>query len=145
MTLPPRSAGSVLGPASVACKSCPYRRDVPSGLWHESEYQKLESYDADTMGQPLAIFLCHQQNGRVCSGWAGCHDMDQSLALWFAAIEGRVTAEVFAEIVDYRSPVPLFTSGAEAAGHGRAGIDRPDQRAQRAIRVLQRRQERRDG
>ena len=27
------------------CASCPYRCDVPSGVWHPDEYAKLEVYD----------------------------------------------------------------------------------------------------
>lgn len=28
-------------PSPRLCESCPYRRDVPSGIWDRSEYAKL--------------------------------------------------------------------------------------------------------
>ena len=109
------------GPAARPCGSCPYRRDVPSGVWHASEYRKLPAYDNDTMGQPPHLFLCHQQDGRVCAGWAGCHDGAHLLALRVAAMSG---------------------SGAEAAAHGLADVDQPDERACRTIDTLTRKRAR---
>lgn len=40
------------------CSSCPYRRDVPSGVWHREEYEKLLQYDDST--EILPAFMCHQ-------------------------------------------------------------------------------------
>nr|WP_280343300.1 DUF6283 family protein [Nocardia neocaledoniensis] len=31
-------------PAPRPCVSCPYRRDVPSGVWDFGEYEKLRGY-----------------------------------------------------------------------------------------------------
>ncbi|WP_336794377.1 DUF6283 family protein [Gordonia malaquae] len=53
----------VTSPAPRPCESCPYRRDVPSGVWAESEYEKLRAYDAPTGEQPVRLFLCHQYDG----------------------------------------------------------------------------------
>ena len=105
------------------CPSCPYRRDVPSGIWEASEYDKLPGYDGDIMAQALAqatgIFLCHQRTGDLCAGWAGCHDMNDNLAV-------RLSPEdIDPAVFEYVSPVPLFTSGAEAAEHGKRDISRP--------------------
>jgi hypothetical protein len=36
-------------------------------------------------------------------------------------------------VLGYQSPVPLFTSGAEAAEHGKRDINAPGQAAQRKI------------
>ena len=130
------------GPAARACGSCPYRRDVPSGVWHASEYRKLPAYDNDTMGQPPHLFLCHQQDGRVCAGWAGCHDGAHLLALRVAAMSGTLTDDELTATVDYVSPVPLFRSGAEAAAHGLADVDQPDERACRTIDTLTRKRAR---
>ena len=51
------------------CPSCPYRRDVPSGIWHESEYAKLPQFDGPTQDQlaagAFALFHCHSQPGGV--------------------------------------------------------------------------------
>jgi hypothetical protein len=125
-------------PAKNPCGSCPYRRDVPSGLWHEDEYAKLPRYDNDTAAQPPQVFLCHQQDGRMCAGWVGCHDMSHSLGLRFAAMTGDVTPETVDAVLDYECPVPLFESGAAAAAHGRADVANPGEAARRQIDRLER-------
>jgi hypothetical protein len=111
-------------PAPRPCESCPYRLDVPSGVWAAEEYAKLPDYDLPTPYQPPAVFLCHQHDGRACAGWAGCHDGDHLLALRFAGVSGLSTETVDA-IRDYRSPVPLHASGTEAAAHGMADLLNP--------------------
>lgn len=121
----------ILPPAPNPCGSCPYRRDVPSGVWSLEEYAKLPSYDGETGDQPFGIFLCHQQDGRACAGWVGCHDMDESLAFRLAAATGRIeNPDAF---LDYATPTPLFASGAEAAQHGVEAINDPDVDARRVI------------
>lgn len=115
-------------PGKAPCGSCPYRRDVPAGIWHPSEYAKLYRYDGETWGQSTALFFCHQQDGRLCAGWVGCHDTRELLALRL----NRVAPETF----DYESPVPLFASGAEAAEHGLSGVKSPAPRARRFIEKL---------
>lgn len=113
------------------CASCPYRRDVPSGIWDESEYAKLAAYDGEIIDQMRAgatgVFMCHQVDGRLCAGWAGCHDLTQTLAARLHA------AELDPSVFDYASPVPLFGSGAEAAAHGLRDIERPGADARAAI------------
>lgn len=136
--------GEIGPPAPRPCASCPYRRDVPSGVWAPEEYQKLPAYDRDTMGQPPQVFLCHQagrgdDRARVCAGWAGCHDTGNLLALRFAAITGSMAPESVGATLDYESPVPLFSSGAEAARHGLAEVDRPGEHAARAMAKIARR------
>lgn len=119
-------------PAVRPCESCPYRRDVPPGIWHASEYDKLRRYDGETPTQPLEVFVCHQfgrgAGARICAGWAGCHDGDELFSLRWAISGGDISAETFRAIIDYVSPVPLFGSGAEAAEHGMSGQTerRPD-------------------
>ena len=130
-------------PAPRPCSSCPYRRDVPSGVWHASEYEKLRAYDRPTMEQPPQVFLCHQHNrgadnARVCAGWAGVHDGAHLLALRIAAMDGRMTVGDVHVTVDYMSPVPLFSSGAEAAAHGLADVHAPGRRAVRAMAKITR-------
>lgn len=123
------------------CASCPYRRDVPSGIWDASEYDKLPAYDGGTAEQILAraagLFHCHSQPENLCAGWVGCHDMYESFAIRFNA--GRVDPAVY----DYVSPVPLFASGTEAAEHGKRDLLHPGERAQRKIGQLRQQQERR--
>jgi hypothetical protein len=121
------------------CPSCPYRRDVPSGIWAPEEYAKLPAYDRPTGEQPPQAFYCHQRTGELCAGWAGCHDMANALAMRFACLQGEVDPAVF----DYVSPVPLFGSGAEAAEHGMQDIAAPGPDARCKMRQLHRLQARR--
>lgn len=132
------------GPAVRPCGSCPYRRDVPSGLWAENEYAKLPAYDAPTASQPPAAFFCHQQNGRLCAGWVGCHDMLESLGLRIGASMGQLSIEDVDAAIDYVCPVPLWESGAAAAEHGRREIETPSAKAEREIQKLVRKRDRRN-
>ena len=125
-------------PAPRPCDSCPYRRDVPSGVWVADEYRKLLAYDRETPYQPTGVFLCHLQNGHVCAGWAGCHRGDDLLALRLAVASGGMTVEDAVATIDYRSPVPLFSSGAEACAHGLADVDAPGADAHRAMAKVRR-------
>jgi uncharacterized protein DUF6283 len=136
----------ILRPAPNPCGSCPYRRDVPAGLWALEEYQKLIAYDGETfeqIGSP-GIFLCHQQDGRICAGWAATHNMEETLAIRIAAAEDRLTGEELEATLDYTTDVPLFESGREAAIHGMRGILNPDARARREIDKLERKRDRRE-
>jgi hypothetical protein len=126
-------------PAKNPCGTCPYRRDVPSGVWAAEEYAKLPPYDNDTSAQPLGVFHCHQQDGRICAGWAGTHDMNQSLALRLAASTRNLAPEVVEAVLDYTTEVPLFDTGAEAAEHGLAEVDEPGEKARKKIDHLTRR------
>jgi len=112
---------------------------VPSGVWHPEEYAKLPQYDGETGDQPPHLFVCHQQDGRLCAGWCGTHDMSQNLALRFAEHFGHLTAEEVEEVLDYSTAVPLWSSGAEAAQHGLAEVDTPSPAAQKKIDRLSRR------
>ncbi len=122
------------GVAKAPCKSCPYRCDVPSGIWHESEYAKLPGYDGEILEQLKAdvgaLFLCHQQDGNLCAGWLATHGAQNLLAM---RLHG---ARVSPDAWDYESPVAVFDSGAEASNHGRAEIPSPGPRAQRTISRL---------
>lgn len=129
---------TTLCPAAAPCRSCPYRRDVPSGVWDETEYAKLPPYDQPTPYQPSQVFLCHQQDGRICAGWAGCHDMSQSLALRLQVASSGIEPEDLEATLDYESPVPLFASGAEAAKHGLAQVEQPPPEAVKTIDRLAR-------
>jgi hypothetical protein len=127
-----------LPPAPRPCGSCPYRLDVPSGVWAEEEYAKLPEYDRETGHQPARAFLCHQQDGRLCAGWVGCHDMTHSLGLRLLAFSGALTDDDVDEVLDYQTDVPLFTSGAEAAEHGLLELRQPSEKAARTIQRLSR-------
>lgn len=135
-----RSNGQVRGPAPQPWASCPYRRDVPSGIWAAEEYAKLPAYDAETPFQPPHLFLCHQTSAdnpraRVCAGWVGCHGSDL-LALRLAAARGIIdgTELDINRITD--ASVALFSSGADAADHGLRDIDTPGVRACEAMNKI---------
>lgn len=123
----------VEAPKKNPCPSCPYRKDVPSGVWSESEYRKLPEYDGPTGDQNPLVFCCHLENKCLCSGWVGCHDMEENLALRLAVIDGSISVENVEKIRDYVSPVPLWGSGKEAMDHGLREVDSPGLDAQKLI------------
>lgn len=113
--------------AKAPCKSCPYRQDVPSGVWSEEEYDKLPKFDGEiidqVMNEAFGVFLCHQTDGNLCAGWVGCHGAENLLGL-------RMTRNPIDEAVwAYESPIPLFASGQEACDHGKKQIDEPGDKA----------------
>lgn len=113
------------------CKSCPYRQDVPPGVWAAEEYEKLPGYDGEMIDQITAgatgLFMCHQRDGNLCAGWVAAHGSDNLLALRLSA------RKVKDEVWGYKSPIPVFSSGQEACDHGKSGIEKPDTRAKRMI------------
>jgi hypothetical protein len=127
-----------LGPRAEPLRTCPYRRDVPSGIWDASEYAKPPRYDQPTFAQPVGVWLCHILRVRVCAGWAGCHDGHELLALRVAVAEGLMTPQTAQAVRNYTSPVPLFASGAEAVEHGLREIDDPGPQARAAIAKFER-------
>jgi hypothetical protein len=133
------------GPIQVGrtpCMSCPYRKDVPSGIWDETEYDLLPRFDGDIVEQIEAgatyLFYCHQQDGKLCAGWVGCHSTD---AIAIRANAHRLDPAVF----DYESPVPLFESGKAARDHGMRDIEHPGVEAVTAISKVTRVQKARNG
>jgi hypothetical protein len=123
-----------VGCPKAPCGSCPYRKDVPSGIWSAREYDKLPAYDGEMveqiMGGAHAPFFCHQRDGNLCAGWVACHGAVDLAALRLTRY--RIDPAVF----DYKSPVPVFASGAEARAHGIRDIERPGVRARRMIAGL---------
>lgn len=118
-------------PPKVPCGTCPYRRDVPGGIWHPDEYRKLPEYDRETWEQPQALFLCHRRDGCLCGGWLLTHGTDELLALRLHA------GELDPSVWSYAPPgVEVFASGAEAAAHGIATIDNPTDAARRKVEGL---------
>ncbi len=115
----------------IPCGSCPYRRDVPSGIWAQSEYDKLPQYDGETWEQSPLVFLCHQRDGHICGGWLACHDPQHLLAL-------RIDRDVDPSVFSYKTDVPVFSSGAEARAHGMREIARPGERARKMVMGLMR-------
>jgi len=116
-------------PRPNPCASCPYRRDVPSGVWAAEEYDKLLDYDGPFHEQATAAFGCHQADGHLCAGWVGHRDPADLLAVRIGVIDGRIDPEVYR----YRTDVPLFASGAEAAEHGKRDIAAPSAEARATV------------
>lgn len=107
---------------SQPCSACPYRRDVPSGVWAAECYDLLPPYDAPTGEQPPNPFGCHATPGFQCHGWAVVHSNrgheHDLLALRLLEFMG--------EAIDLPlATTPMFASGAEAAEHGKAEIEHP--------------------
>jgi hypothetical protein len=103
---------------SQPCSACPYRCDVPSGVWAHHEYEKLRDYDLPTGDQPFAVFACHATPDHLCHGWAVVHT---SRGHEFDLLALRVTG--YPEIPE--PGVPLFDSGNAAADHGQRDIEAP--------------------
>lgn len=123
----------------VPCGSCPYRRDVPSGIWAAHEYDKLPEYDGPTPRQSPNLFMCHQQDGHLCGGWLACHDPNELLAIRF---QTRLPGgEVDPSVLDYKTDVPVFASGAEARAHGLKDLECPQAKARRMMKGLVRKRE----
>jgi hypothetical protein len=130
--LPGAQVESASAPRPTPCATCPYRENVPSGVWAPEEYEKLPRYDADIADQPQAVFMCHQQDGCVCAGWLGHRDPRDLLAVRI----GIITGSLDPACADYSTDVPLFPTGADAAAHGAVGVDEPGPRAAAAIEKL---------
>jgi hypothetical protein len=119
-----------------SCSACPYRRDVPSGVWAAHEYDKLVQYDAPTGAQPLAGFACHATPEFLCHGWAMVHENrghgNELLALRACQPENYA--------ITHEPDPSLFDSGQEAADHGKRDIAVPpgDARADRLLRKYDR-------
>lgn len=125
-------------PGKAPCGTCPYRCDVPAGIWAAEEYQKLPGYDGGTIDQLLngatGLFYCHQNDGKLCAGWAACHDTDHLFALRLS--------KVHPSTYGYRSPIPVFSSGREACDHGLSGVADPSDAARRAMDKIERKRAR---
>ncbi len=103
------------------CEACPYRCDVPSGVWDAAEYAKLPPYDAPTGEQPFQGFACHAGPEKFCHGWAVVHS---SRGHEYDLLALRL---IPAEVPE--PTVPLFASGSEAAEHGLREVDAPSTEA----------------
>lgn len=126
-----------IGVQAKPCGSCPYRRDVPAGVWAPSEYSKLRGYDRPTGDQPLALFMCHTSPDALCAGWVGCHEKRRGHEL-LALTLGVITHKVDPEVRRFATRVPLFKSGTEAAEHGLSGVPRPSLAARGVVDKLTR-------
>ena len=120
--------------AARPCASCPYRMDVPSGIWSQEEYDKLPAYDGEIVDQAMAgafgIFMCHQKNGYLCAGWVAAHGAENLLAMRIRA------SDVHPYVWDYQTDVPVWSSGSAALRHGIKDLHDPGKKAQRLMDKL---------
>lgn len=119
------------------CGSCPYRRNVPSGVWHEEEYMKLPAYDNEMAEQPTSVFMCHQGDGKACAGWLGYRDPYDLLAVRLSVATGRMDPSC----MNYTGNANLFDSGAEAAAHGMRDMENPSPAAMAVMGKIERKRE----
>lgn len=113
-----------MGPVirSQPCSACPYRVDVPSGVWAASEYEKLRPYDEPTGSQPFNAFACHATPEHLCRGWAECHsNRGHAYELLALRMDGIPPCPA--------GDVALFASGNDAADWGQRDIAAPDDAA----------------
>lgn len=100
------------------CRDCPFRRDVQPGVWPDAVYGRLLRYDGNLAQQRAAgaihPMFCGMRPSGMCGGWLGVFPFRGNLALQF-----QITGVDIAAVRSYRPGVPLFSSGAEAAAHGR--------------------------
>lgn len=119
------------GPRSQPCSACPYRCDVPSGVWAHEEYEKLREYDAPTGDQPFAVFACHATPESLCHGWTVVHTNRgheyDLLALRLRGADYNMIPE---------PTVALFDSGNDAADWGQRDLEDPSDEAQETVARL---------
>jgi Family of unknown function (DUF6283) len=112
---------------SEPCSACPYRRDVPSGVWAHHEYEKLRDYDLPTGDQPFSTFMCHVTPDAMCGGWVRVHMNRGSeyelLALRLVGVPEEGIDYIRRDLPPFR--VALFDSGNDAADHGQRDIEHP--------------------
>lgn len=110
------------------CGACPYRRDVPPGVWAPEEYEKLGTYATTADGEiTIAPFGCHASPELLCNGWANVER--DSIAMRFLEMrEGPIDVPP--------SNVPLYDTGAEARDAGLAGVTEPDRAARATMARL---------
>ncbi|HET6494669.1 MAG TPA: DUF6283 family protein [Thermoleophilia bacterium] len=131
---------------AMACGTCPYRRDTPSGLWDRSEYEKLPEFDevefdpqrTEPYPAPaIATFHCHQENatgrGTVCRGWLSVHR--DGIAVRLAQAVGSIAIADVASLPDDESGI-YYATGAEACEAGLRDLKAPSVRARRKIAGL---------
>lgn len=135
-----------IGCLPIPCVTCPYRKDVPSGIWHEEEYEKLVRYDAPTMQQPAKLFMCHSQPDGLCTGWVQSHaDRDHAFDLLALRLNWRqCDVEALKTVSQSEPAVPLFKTGAAAMWHGMKKIKKPDEKAAQAIEQIERKRKKKE-
>jgi hypothetical protein len=99
-------------------------------VWATDTYDMLIPYDEPTYDQPSNGFSCHSTPDHYCHGWAVVHSnrghANELLALRMAGNVDEVP----------EAAVPLFSSGTEAAEHGKRDIENPSDEAKAMMTKL---------
>lgn len=130
-----------IGCLPVPCTTCPYRCDVPSGIWAAEEYAKLPAYDQPTWQQPSALFMCHQKTGGLCTGWLQSHaNRAHEYDLLALRLSQNLDSKAVSKVALVAPAVKLFRTGAAAMRHGMKRLAKPDRKAKVAIeRIVRKR------
>lgn len=115
------------------CSTCPYRRDVPSGIWDREEYEKLPQWDHEMAF--AGTFLCHTDPAAICRGWMEVHERNMSVRLAMFRVE-------WTEANRKPTKIPLYRSGLAAMRAGLRALARPSGDAKKAITSILERRER---
>jgi len=129
-----------------ACSSCPYRRDVPSGVWAADHYHVLKELDCrrtiklpyptkdgivmlDTPNPSPGTFHCHQSNATgkptVCRGWLSVER--NSIGARLLQMDEMPTEDES----DF-----YYSTGTEACEAGLKGIESPSPEARALVEKL---------
>lgn len=130
-----------IGCLPVPCATCPYRKDVPSGIWDAEEYAKLPAYDNPTAMQPVALFMCHSSPAGLCTGWLQSHaNRSHEFDLLALRLPRNLDRAEVSKVALAEPAVPLFRTGKAAAKHGMKAINRPGKKARAAVaRIVKKR------
>lgn len=124
------------------CSTCPYRKDVPAGYWHRSEFDRLAKADADPARG--AVFGCHKgkrakpEKMQVCGGWL----LDQkkrgvpNISLRLDMLKNREAVEAMAKITS--GGAPMYASIADMCAANGIGVKSPRKRPMTLKQVLRR-------
>lgn len=128
-----------IGCQTVPCASCPYRKDVPSGIWAAEEYQKLPAYDRQTREQPPSLFMCHQQNNSLCTGWLQSHaNREHAYDLLSLRLARNLDTAEVSRVALMEPLVKLFKTGREAMRHGLKALRNPGKKAKQVMAAITR-------
>lgn len=144
--IPHRKPNEPLCVLAAACTTCPYRRDTPSGIWSQHEYEKLRTYDEGHVlklpdGSPvqvpeLATFWCHQtaaaEKPIACRGWLSVHR--DHAAVNVAMARGAIRPE---DIPTDDESTVYYANGTEACEAGLRDLRKPSHAARAAVMKLE--------
>lgn len=77
--------------ATSTCDACPWRRDVPTGLFPPERFESLRASIEQDLGNPM--FACHKSpEGKefACVGYLMSDDSLQNVQVRIATAQGRI-------------------------------------------------------